>query len=470
LPESTDRKCWYTFAQINARLWSTFDRRYFPIGCPQLLGFGKEHQVSACVVVEQHGAVGLIRLNRPQVRNALNNALIVALAEPVDRFEADPSIGALVVTGGETVFAAGADIAEMAAIGGYEETFLADFNAGEWLRLSTCRKPVIAAVAGYALGGGCELALMCDFILAADGAQFGQLEVTVGITPGGGGTQRLARFIGKSKAMEMCLSGRLMGAEEAERCGLVSRLCSAAELIDEAVRTAARIAALSRAVTMSIKECVNQAYETGMASGLLFERRALHASFGLPGQREGMTAFLEKRPPHFNRDAERPTSALKRTNESVRVSRQTPKDVTLNAIRALGSLPGTRQDRAQAAARLIRLLGPYRWAGVYEVVQDEIAVIAWDGPEPPAYPRFPLSQGLNGAAVATKSPVIVQDVTKDSRYLPTIGGTRGEMIQPIVSSNGSVMGTIDVESAEVNAFSEKDEWLLSACADALQWL
>ena len=252
------------------------------------------------VIVEQQGAVGLIHLNRPEVSNALNAAMIVALAEAVDRFEADPSIGALVITGGEKAFAAGADIAEMAALGGYEETFLDDFNAGPWLRLSTCRKAVIAAVAGYALGGGCELALMCDFILAADTAQFGQLEVTVGITPGGGGTQRLARFIGKSKAMEMCLTGRIMGAEEAERCGLVSRLCPAAELVEEAVRTAARIAALSRPVTMSIKECVNQAYETGMASGLLFERRALHASFGLQDRREGMTAFLEKRSPQFN--------------------------------------------------------------------------------------------------------------------------------------------------------------------------
>ena len=252
------------------------------------------------VIVEQQGAVGLIRLNRPEVRNAINTAMIRALAEAVNRFESDPLIGALVVTGGEKAFAAGADIAEMAALGDYEETFLDDFNAGEWLRLSTCRKPIIAAVAGYAFGGGCELALMCDFILAADTAQFGQLEVTVGITPGGGGTQRLARFIGKSKAMEMCLTGRIMGAVEAERCGLVSRLCAAAELVEEAVRTASRIAELSRPVTMSIKECVNQAYETGLASGLLFERRALHASFGLRDRREGMTAFLEKRSPQFN--------------------------------------------------------------------------------------------------------------------------------------------------------------------------
>jgi enoyl-CoA hydratase len=252
------------------------------------------------VVVEQQGAVGLIRLNRPEVHNALNAAMIVELARALDRFESHPSIGALVVTGGDKVFAAGADIAEMAALGGYEETFRDDFNAGDWLRLSRCRKPVIAAVAGYAFGGGCELALMCDFILAADTAQFGQLEVTVGITPGGGGTQRLARFIGKSKAMEMCLTGRIMGAEEAERCGLASRVCRAAELVEEAVRTAARISALSRPVTVSIKECVNQAYETGLASGLLFERRALHASFGLPDRREGMNAFLEKRPPQFN--------------------------------------------------------------------------------------------------------------------------------------------------------------------------
>jgi enoyl-CoA hydratase len=204
-----------------------------------------------------------------------------------------------VLTGDEYAFAAGADIKEMAELKSYAEAYMADFNAGGWLRITTCRKPVIAAVAGVALGGGCELAMMCDFILAADTAKFGQLEVTVGITPGGGGTQRLTRFVGKSKAMEMCLSGRLMDAAEAERAGLVSRIVPAGELVSEAIRTAARIAGLSRPVVMMIKECVNRAYETSLAEGLLFERRAIQTSFALEDQAEGMAAFLEKRPPAF---------------------------------------------------------------------------------------------------------------------------------------------------------------------------
>ncbi len=251
------------------------------------------------VLTETQGAVGLIRLNRPASRNALCAALIHELARALDGFETDTAIGAIVVTGDDRAFAAGADIREMAGLASYAEVFAQDFNGGDWLRLSTCRKPVIAAVAGYALGGGCELAMMCDFILAAETAKFGQLEVTVGITPGGGGTQRLARFIGKSKAMEMCLTGRLMDAAEAERAGLVSRVVPAPELVSEAIRTAARIASLSRPVTMMIKECVTRAYETALAEGLLFERRALHAAFSLQDQKEGMAAFLEKRPPRF---------------------------------------------------------------------------------------------------------------------------------------------------------------------------
>lgn len=251
------------------------------------------------ILTQIEGPVGLIRLNRPASRNALCAALIHELARALDGFEADAALGAIVVTGNDQAFAAGADIREMAGLASYGEVFAQDFNGGDWLRLSTCRKPVIAAVSGYALGGGCELAMTCDFILASETAKFGQLEVTVGITPGGGGTQRLARFIGKSKAMEMCLTGRLMDAAEAERAGLVSRIVPAAELVNEAVRTAARIANLSRPITMMIKECVNRGYETALAEGLLFERRALHASFSLQDRKEGMAAFLEKRPPKF---------------------------------------------------------------------------------------------------------------------------------------------------------------------------
>lgn len=252
------------------------------------------------ILAETHGKVGVVRLNRPKVRNALCAALIGELARALSTFEADAAIGAIVLTGNDQAFAAGADIKEMAELTSFAQVFAQDFNAGDWLRLTTCRKPTIAAVAGYALGGGCELAMMCDFILAADNAHFGQLEVTVGITPGGGGTQRLTRFVGKSKAMEMYLSGRLMDAAEAERAGLVSRVVPVANLVDEAIRTAARIASLSAPVIAMIKECVNRAYETSLAEGLLFERRALHATFSLHDRKEGMAAFVEKRPPIFS--------------------------------------------------------------------------------------------------------------------------------------------------------------------------
>ncbi len=251
------------------------------------------------ISTETHGAVGLIRLNRPSARNALCVALIDELGRALNEFEADDAIGGLVLTGNDQAFAAGADIKEMAQLTSYAQVFAQDFNAGNWIRLSTCRKPVVAAVAGYALGGGCELAMMCDFILAGDNAKFGQLEVTVGIPPGGGGTQRLPRYIGKSKAMEMCLTGRIMDATEAERAGLVARIVPVSELVDEAIRTVAQITRLSRPVTMTIKECVNRAYESALAEGLLFERRALHAAFSLKDQKEGMSAFIEKRPPKF---------------------------------------------------------------------------------------------------------------------------------------------------------------------------
>jgi enoyl-CoA hydratase len=250
------------------------------------------------IIVETHGAVGLIRLNRPKALNALCAALIVDLGHALDAFEADDGIGAIVLTGSDKAFAAGADIKEMRDKT-YMDVYLSDFITRGWERITTCRKPIIAAVAGYALGGGCEVAMMCDFILAAETARFGQPEITIGTIPGAGGTQRLPRFVGKSKAMEMCLTGRMMDAAEAERCGLVSRVVPAAELIDEALKTAAKIAALSRPVTMMAKESVNRAFETTLAEGLKFERRVFHSTFALEDQKEGMTAFSEKRPPKF---------------------------------------------------------------------------------------------------------------------------------------------------------------------------
>ena len=252
------------------------------------------------ILTEIHEKVGLIRFNRPDVRHALCKALIAELGAALDAFEADDGIGAIVLTGDDKAFAAGADIKEMARIDNFAEAFLSDFNAGAWVRLVSCRKPTIAAVAGYALGGGCELALMCDFILAADTAKFGQLEVTVGLVPGGGGTQRLARFIGKSKAMEMCLSGRIMDAAEAERAGLASRIVPAAELVNEALQTAGRIASLSRPIVMMIKDAVNQAYDSPLSEGLVFERRLAQACFSLADRKEGMAAFIEKRQPAFS--------------------------------------------------------------------------------------------------------------------------------------------------------------------------
>jgi len=250
------------------------------------------------ISVETRDAVGLVTLNRPDALNALNSALIDELNQALDVFEADRTIGAIVITGSEKAFAAGADIKEMQSQS-YMDVYLGDF-IGKWERVSQCRKPVIAAVAGYALGGGCEMAMMCDFILAADTAKFGQPEINLGAMPGAGGTQRLTRFVGKSKAMEMCLTGRMMDAEEAERSGLVSRIVPAADLVDEAVRTAAVIAAKSMPIAMMTKETVNRAYETTLSEGVRFERRVFHSMFATDDQKEGMAAFAEKRKPKFS--------------------------------------------------------------------------------------------------------------------------------------------------------------------------
>lgn len=250
------------------------------------------------ILVETHGAVGLIILNRPEAMNALNSALMADVGAALDAFEGDDAIGAIVLTGSDKSFAAGADIKEMQSktyVSAYQENFI---TAG-WERVSQCRLPVIAAVSGFALGGGCEVAMMCDFILAADNAKFGQPEINLGVLPGAGGTQRLTRFVGKSKAMEMCLTGRMMDAEEAERAGLVSRIVPLDELRAEALKVAAGIAAKSRPSTMMAKECINRAYETTLAEGVLFERRTFHATFSTEDQSEGMAAFVEKRKPEF---------------------------------------------------------------------------------------------------------------------------------------------------------------------------
>jgi enoyl-CoA hydratase len=250
------------------------------------------------IIVETRGRVGLITLNRPKALNALNPALIGEMAEALDAFEAEENIGAIVITGSEKAFAAGADIKEMKD-NTFASNYLSNFITDGWERITTCRKPVIAAVAGYALGGGCEVAMMCDFILAAETAKFGQPEVTIGTIPGAGGTQRLTRVVGKSKAMEMCLSGRMMDAEEAERSGLVSRIVAADDLIDEAIKTAEAIAKLSLPIVMMAKEAVNSAYETSLAEGIRFERRLFHATFSMEDQKEGMAAFADKRQPAF---------------------------------------------------------------------------------------------------------------------------------------------------------------------------
>jgi len=251
----------------------------------------------ANVIVETHGRVGLIRLNRPQALNALSSPLIADLGAALEAFENDPNIGAVVLTGSEKAFAAGADIKEMQDKS-FADVYLDDFIS-KWEGLTKLRKPVIAAVAGFALGGGCEVAMMCDFILAADNAKFGQPEIKLGVIPGVGGTQRLTRFVGKSKAMEMILTGRMMDAAEAERSGLVSRVVPAASLIEEALKVAAAIAALSSPAVYAAKESVNRAYETTLAEGVRFERRIFHSLFATEDKKEGMRAFVEKRAPAF---------------------------------------------------------------------------------------------------------------------------------------------------------------------------
>jgi enoyl-CoA hydratase len=252
------------------------------------------------ILVETRGKVGLITLNRPKALNALSPELMRELTEALAGFEADESIGAMVITGSEKAFAAGADIKAMQEWG-YMDVYKADYITAEWETIARCRKPVIAAVAGYALGGGCELAMMCDFILAADTARFGQPEINLGIIPGAGGTQRLPRFVGKAKAMEMVLLGqaRMMDAAEAERCGLVSRVIAADKLVEEAVATAQKIAELSLPIVMMAKESVNRAFETTLAEGVRFERRMFHSAFATEDQKEGMAAFVEKRKPGF---------------------------------------------------------------------------------------------------------------------------------------------------------------------------
>ncbi len=250
------------------------------------------------IIAEARGKVGLITLNRPKALNALNSQVLAELSEALKTFDADPGIGAIVVTGSEKAFAAGADIKEMQHKT-YVEAFLEDFFGG-WDNVGRTRKPIIAAVAGYALGGGCELAMMCDFIIAADNARFGQPEITLGVMPGMGGSQRLTRAVGKAKAMDMCLTGRMMDAAEAERAGLVSRIVPADKLLEEALAAADKIAAFSLPAVMMAKEAVNRSFETTLAEGLRFEKRLFHSMFALDDQKEGMSAFVEKRKAAFS--------------------------------------------------------------------------------------------------------------------------------------------------------------------------
>jgi enoyl-CoA hydratase len=249
------------------------------------------------ILVETKGRVGVIRLNRPQALNALNLALKAELGQAIDAFEADDNIGCLLITGNDKAFAAGADIKEMADKT-FIEAFLGNF-AGTWDRASRARKPVVAAVAGFALGGGCELAMQCDVVIAADTAKFGQPEIKLGVIPGIGGTQRLTRAVGKAKAMELILTGRMMDAQEAEKSGLVARVVPAASLMEEAMKVADTIANMSLPSVLAAKEAVNAAFETSLAQGVLLERRLFHALFATQDQKEGMKAFVEKRKPQW---------------------------------------------------------------------------------------------------------------------------------------------------------------------------
>ena len=250
------------------------------------------------IIAETRGRVGLITLNRPKQLNALCDALVDEMRQALDAFEASEDIGCIVVTGSEKAFAAGADITAMKDFS-YMDAYKGDYITRNWERVKTCRKPVIAAVAGYALGGGCELAMMCDFIIAADSAQFGQPEVKLGTLPGAGGTQRLPRAVGKSKAMDMALTARMMDATEAERAGLVSRVVPFDKLMDEALGAAIIISGFSQIAVMAAKESVNRAFEGSLADGVMFERRLFHALFATQDQKEGMDAFVNKRPANF---------------------------------------------------------------------------------------------------------------------------------------------------------------------------
>ncbi len=249
------------------------------------------------IIAERRGRVGIVRLNRPQALNALNITLKNELLGAVEAFDADANVGCILMTGSDKAFAAGADIKEMAEKS-YIDIFRADYTA-DYERLARVRKPVIAAVAGFALGGGCELAMMCDFIIAADNAKFGQPEIKLGVIPGIGGTQRLARAVGKAKAMDLILTGRMMDAAEAERSGLVARVVPAASLMEEAMKVAETIAAMSQPSLLAAKEAVNRSFETSLAEGVRFERRVFHALFATKDRKEGMAAFIEKRPPRF---------------------------------------------------------------------------------------------------------------------------------------------------------------------------
>jgi len=251
------------------------------------------------IIVDQKGRVGLITLNRPQALNALNAELMMEVVTAAETFDRSADIGCILLTGSAKAFAAGADIKEMSSQS-YMDMYLNDWFSA-WDRFANLRTPIIAAVAGFALGGGCELAMMCDFILAADTAKFGQPEIKLGVMPGMGGSQRLTRAIGKAKATEMCLTGRMMGAEEAERSGLAARVIPAAELLDEALKTATTIAEMSKSAAMMTKETIARAYESTLREGLLYERRIFHSMFATDDQKEGMAAFIEKRPPVFRK-------------------------------------------------------------------------------------------------------------------------------------------------------------------------
>ncbi len=251
------------------------------------------------LLIEIHGKVAVIRLNRPKALNALNDRMMDELGDAMRKFDADSNIGCIVLTGSEKAFAAGADIAAMANYT-YQDTYTGNYITRNWEHILQVRKPVIGAVAGYCLGGGCELAMMCDFLIASDSAKFGQPEIKVGVTPGAGGTQRLPRTIGKSKAMDLLLTARTIDAAEAERTGLVSRVVPLEKLMEEALAAATTIAAMPTSVAMMIKDAVNRAFETTLKEGVGYERRLFHAAFGTPAQREGMHAFLEKRLPNFD--------------------------------------------------------------------------------------------------------------------------------------------------------------------------